>query len=288
MTQKGIHIHNIPELERPLMIAGFDGWGNAMNISRGMVVYLSRKLNGQKFAEIDPDMFYRYDAARPMIQLELGRVKKFTMPNGTFYAAQTAPGERDLVILEAEEPNLRWNFFKEELFSFAKVLGIDTVITLGSMYDNVLHTDMVVSGILSDPETIPQIAKYGINLIYYQGPSAIHGILQAGAPAHGIRGISLWCHCPYYLQETVHFGMLSHLGNLLALLGEFTLDTEELESSWKLLLEKIDATIENKEEIKMVIQELKKAKARGVWEKKQATLQTDEKVINLKDFMDLD
>jgi proteasome assembly chaperone (PAC2) family protein len=223
-----------------------------------------------------------------MVQIELGKMKKFTMPDGTFYAARTAPGERDIVILEADEPNLRWNFFKEELFSLAKTLGIDTVISLGSMYDNVLHTDMIVSGILSEPEMISSFAERGINLIYYQGPSAIHGVLQAGATEHGIQGISLWCHCPYYLQETVHFGLLSHLGRLLSSIGEFTLDIEELESSWKLLLEKIESTIENKAEIKAVVQELKKAKARGVWEKKQASLKKDEKVINLKDFMDLE
>ena len=66
--------------------------------------------------------------------------------------------------------------------------------------------------------------------------------------------------------------MLSHLGNLLALIGEFSLDTEELGKSWELLLEKIESSIENKAEIQAVVQELKKEKARGMWEKKQATL----------------
>ena len=46
--------------------------------------------------------------------------------------------------------------------------------------------------------------------------------------------------------------------------------------------------IQNKSEIQAVVNELKKAKARGVWEKKQASLKKDEKVINLKDFMDLE
>ncbi|MFH2066419.1 MAG: PAC2 family protein [Pseudomonadota bacterium] len=286
MTETGIHIHHIPELERPLMIIGFDGWGNAMNISKGMAIYLSKKLNGKKFAEIDPDIFYRYDAARPMVQIELGRLQKLTMPNGTFYAVKTDPGERDLVILEADEPNLRWNFFREEILSFCDRLGIDMMITLGSMYDNVLHTDMVVSGIISDKNLIPKFAEKGINLIYYQGPSAIHGILQEKISERGITGISLWCHCPYYLQETVHFGMLAHLGRLLAFLGEFTLQTDELENSWHLLHQKIETMIENKPEIQAVVNELKKARVRGVWEKKQASLKKDEKVINLKDFMD--
>jgi len=288
MSEKGIHIHHLPELEHPLMIIGFDGWGNAMNISKGMVVYLTQKLNGRKFAEIDPDLFYRYDAARPVVQIELGRLKKLTMPSGTFYAVKTAPGERDLVILEADEPNLRWKLFREELFSLCDLLRIDMIISLGSMFDNVLHTDMVISGILSDRNLISKFAEKGINLIYYQGPTAIHAVLQENIADRGIKGISLWCHCPYYLQETVHFGLLAHLGKLLSFLGEFTLQTDELEDSWNHLNQKIETMIKNKSEIQSVVNDLKKAKARGVLEKKQASLRKDEKIIHLKDFKDLE
>jgi len=288
MTEKGIHIHHLPELESPLLIIGFDGWGNAMNISKGMAVYLTQKLKGQKFAEIDPDIFYRYDAARPMVQIELGRLQKLIMPSGIFYAVKTPPGERDLVILDADEPNLRWKFFKDEVLDFCDTLKIDMIISLGSMYDNVLHSDMVVSGIISHKDMIPKFAEKNINLIYYKGPTAIHSILQENISDRGINGISLWCHCPYYLQETVHFGLLAHLGRLLAFLGEFTLETTELEDSWTRMSQKIETMIEGKPEVQTVVNELKKAKARGVWEKKQASLKKDEKIINLKDFMDLE
>jgi proteasome assembly chaperone (PAC2) family protein len=288
MTEKGIHIHHLPELERPLMIISFDGWGNAMNISKGMGVYLTKKLNGQKFAEIDPDIFYRYDAARPMVQIELGRLREVVMPTGTFYAAKTPPGERDVVILEADEPNLRWKYFKEELLSLCDSLRINMIISLGSMFDNVLHSDTVVSGMISDKDLIPKFAEKGINLIYYKGPTAIHSILQENIADRGIKGISLWCHCPYYLQETVHFGLLAHLGKLLSFLGEFTLDTDELENSWNSLNKKIETMIENKPEIQTIVNELKKAKVRGVWEKRQASFKKDKKVIDLKDFMDLE
>lgn len=288
MNEKGIHIKYLPRLERPIMVIGLNGWGNAMDISKGMVVYLAKKLNGREFAALDPDVFYRFDASRPFVKIEMGKLNQLIMPGGTFFEATTDPGERDLVILIAEEPNLRWHQFRDELFSICEKMKIDTIISLGSMYDNVLHSDHMVSGVVSNDKIVQKLTEKNVNLIYYEGPSSIHSILQKEAPKKGITCISLWCHCPYYIQETIHFGLLAHLGGLLSFLGEFSLETAELEKNWHILNQKIEALIESKPEIQAVVTELKKAKARGVWEKRQATLKKDEKVINLKDFMEPD
>jgi len=58
MTEKGIFIEKLPELKEPLLIAGFDGWGNALDVSRAMAAYMIRKLNAGHFASINPDLFY--------------------------------------------------------------------------------------------------------------------------------------------------------------------------------------------------------------------------------------
>ena len=73
MDKTGIHILDMPELEKPLLIAGFDGWGNALNISSGMVAYLIRHFKAQQFAELEPDTFYRYDEQRPRVIIEDGQ-----------------------------------------------------------------------------------------------------------------------------------------------------------------------------------------------------------------------
>ena len=61
MSANGIQIHELPDLKNPLLIAGFDGWGNALKISSGMAAYLIRNFKAQRFAELDPDAFFRYD-----------------------------------------------------------------------------------------------------------------------------------------------------------------------------------------------------------------------------------
>jgi hypothetical protein len=282
MSEQGIHLKYMPRLERPVMIIGFNGWGNAMDISKGMAVYLTKQLKGREFASLNPDVFYRFDAARPFVKIEMGKLNQLIMPGGTFFEATTDPGERDLVILVAEEPNLRWCRFRDELLAICEQMKIDTIISLGSMYDNVLHSDHMVSGVVSNDAAAKKLAEKNVNLIYYQGPSSIHSVLQEEAPKKGITCISLWC------QEAIHFGILAHLGSLLSFIGEFSLETAELEKKWSILNQKIEALIESKPEIQAVVTELKKAKAKGVWRRRQATLKKDEKVINLKDFMEPD
>ena len=285
MNIKGIQIHELPELKNPLLIAGFDGWGNALKISSGMAAYLIRTFQAQEFAELDPDVFFRYDEKRPVVLIEDGMFKTLSPPGGTFYAAQTAPDGRDLVILKADEPNLRWFGFVEELFNLCSRLHIGTIITLGSMYDHVLHTDRILSAVASDADLSSMLRKKGVNSISYQGPSAIHSSIHSEALKRNIACMSLWCHCPYYLQGTTHFGILAHLGKMLAAIGGFELNIEDLEASWQKLKVQIENLIENNAELQAMVNELRKAKVRGSAAEMKGALKSDEKIINIQDFL---
>jgi len=285
MSANGIKIHELPALKNPLLIAGFDGWGNALKISSGMAAYLARAFKAQPFAELDPDLFFRYDESRPVVHIEEGVFKSLSPPGGTFYAAQTAPNGRGLVILKSDEPNLRWFGFVEELFALCNRLHIETVITLGSMYDHVLHTDRIISAVASNADLFTMLQQKGVNSISYQGPSAIHSTIHSEAVKKGIASISLWCHCPYYLQGTTHFGILAHLGKRLAAIGGFELNIEDLETSWEKLNIQIENLIENNAELQAVINELRKAKVRGSAAQMKGTIKSDEKIINIQDFL---
>jgi proteasome assembly chaperone (PAC2) family protein len=286
MSDHGIHIKELPQLKDPLLIAGFDGWGNALNISNGMANYLIRRMKAQPFADLDADTFYRYDDQRPRVSIEGGILKSFKPPGGSFYAAETGAGQRDLVIFRADEPNLRWFQLADELFSICQKLSIGTIITLGSMYDNVLHTDRIVSGIASTEDMVSRLMASDINPIAYQGPSAIHTIIHSEGTKRGFECISLWSHCPYYLQGTTHFGLLSHLGGLIAELGNFQLDTPDLEANWKKLKEQINQLIDGNSELQSLISNLRKEKVKGSTTSLKGTVKSDEKIINLQDFLD--
>jgi proteasome assembly chaperone (PAC2) family protein len=286
MTDHGIDIEELPALNKPLLIVGFDGWGNALDISKGMVTHLIHALQAEPFAKINPDPFYRYDETRPQVNIEEGVLKSFLPPGGTFYAVPPRSDEKDLVLLDANEPNLQWFHFVDALLSLCKKLGVETIITLGGMYDSVFHSDRIISGIASSETDLTKLKQKNVIPIHYQGPSAIHSIIHSESPPKGVHSISLWCHCPYYLQGITHLGLLATLGDLLSFLGDFKLDTDDLETSWKALKLKIQGLIESNPELQAVINEIRKAKVKGSWANVAGSIKKEEKVINIKDFLE--
>ncbi|MCP4353290.1 MAG: hypothetical protein GY795_48180 [Desulfobacterales bacterium] len=284
MNEQSIHIKKIPQLSKPILIAGFDGWGNALDISTGMVEYLITRLDAEPFADINPDIFYQYNEARPLVNIEAGTIKNNYPPGGSFYTARTG-SDSDLVILRATEPSLRWYHFSEELFSLCSKLGVETIITLGSMFDNVIHYERMISCVSSDDDLFSRLKQKDVIPIYYQGPSAIHSTIQTEGQKKGFRCTSLWAHCPYYIEGATHFGILSSLCGILALLCGFELDTDDLEEDWEELNEKIESLIEDDPHIEELISDLREKKKKGTLESIKQSLKKGEKVINIKDFL---
>jgi proteasome assembly chaperone (PAC2) family protein len=160
-------------------------------------------------------------------------------------------------------------------------MGIKTIFLLGSMYDNVLHSDTVVSASVTHKALLPRLIEKKVTAVSYDGPGAIHSLISKASKQNRIECISLWCHCPYYLQGTTHFGLLSHLGSLLASLGGFEFDNSELEATWKTLTKEIQGIIDKNPELQDMINDLRKAKIKGKW----CTARKGDKVIHLEDFI---
>lgn len=287
MPTNGFQFENhLPVLNRPWLIAGFTGWGNALNVAAGAVEHLVQQLGAQKIGSIDSDVFYRYDENRPVVRIEAGELKSLEFPGGALYAGPVASGGRDLILLKADEPHLRWRQFADALFDTAGRLGVDTVISLGSMLDTVLHTERLVSGLASTAVLAEALQAQGIAPISYEGPSAIHSTLLMEGSRRGMNCISLWGHCAFYLQGATHFGLMAHLVGLLAKLGGFPLDTQELESAWQRLHEHIQGLIEKNEELQKLVGKLRKEKMRGNWSAVKPPADLSGKLINLKDFLE--
>jgi len=285
MKEEGNHIADLPQLKNPVLISGFEGWGNAMSISTGMADYLIKKMDAVNFAALNPDIYYRYDQSRPVVSISDGALNEVSMPGGTFYYVRSPSDGNDLVILRADEPNLKWAHFSEELLSLCGKLGVKTLITLGSMYDQVLHTDRIISGIVNRGELRNWLVSKGVNLVSYQGPSAIHTTLHSEGDKRGFECMSMWCHCPYYLQGTTHFGLLNHLASMVSSFCSLELDLKDLEDNWEKLKVQIQELVDSKPELREMIQQLRKVKIKGTSNIRNA-LRGDEKVINLMDFMD--
>lgn len=283
--EEGIRVHHMPPLNQPILIAGFDGWGNALNVSEGMAAYLIRELGAEIFAELDPDLYFRYDSNRPIVEIEAGEIRRISLPKGGFYRAKTSGKRGDIVILKSREPNLHWRRFAGDLMTFCKRIGVKMIITVGAMYDNVLHSDRFMSGIASDSALSAMLKEKGLIPITYKGPSAIHSVILTEGQKMGYDSMSIWCHCPYYLEGITHFGLLSHLGSLLASIGDFDLNTADMEKKWKELNLQIQELIEKNPQLQEMLSDIRKEKVKGSWKNMKDASEKDHKIINLADFI---
>jgi len=104
MFSDAIEIAYMPDMDDPVLIAGFEGWGNALDLSRGMVDYLIEKLDAKAFGRIIPDPFYRFDENRPSVEIEEGLLKKITPPGGYLHVVQKQTAGRTWFCSRLQNP----------------------------------------------------------------------------------------------------------------------------------------------------------------------------------------
>src|SRR5256714_14992097 len=118
-------------LRRPIMISAFRGWNDGGQGATLAAGFLARVWSAARFAEIDPENFFDFQATRPHVSLEEGLTRKIDWPATVFYHARPPELDRDVVLLLGMEPNLRWRTFTDMIVGFLNELGIELVVTLG-------------------------------------------------------------------------------------------------------------------------------------------------------------
>jgi proteasome assembly chaperone (PAC2) family protein len=277
-----IIIKKIPEVSHPVLIVGFEGWANGGNVAVGMIDYLIKKFRATRFAEIDPDNFYRFDDVRPTVKVKDGLLNAVIPVETGFFAASKEEAGIDLILFKAHEPHCRWFSFSEAVMSLCQELGVKLIISLGGLQDSVVHTDAVISGFASSPELLERLKENEVIPAEYEGPGAIHSLIFQQGEGRGIEGISLWGHCPFYLQGT-HLRLLCQMATILADLAGFEVDTSELEKGWTQLARSIQRFIDGNPELQNAIKEIMKSKTKPAGELRSIE-QPDDKVIYLDDF----
>jgi proteasome assembly chaperone (PAC2) family protein len=277
--EKELLIEHRPELNHPILVVGFEGWPNGGNVAVGMLDYLIQTLGATRFARVDLHHFCRFDDVRPTVVIKQGDLKKVLVPQAVFYAAPGTGAGTDLILLKSHEPQFRWNAFVEIIVSLCKEMGVGLIVTLGGLQDNVVHTETVISGLASTPHLLDRLKQNEVIPIDYEGPGAIHAFLLQQCNAMGIQGISLWGHCPFYVQGT-HLRVLSRMASVLADLTGLHLDTTELEKGWMQLARQIQHFVDQNPELQKVIKDLTRSRTTT---KPPAALKRNGNVIYLDD-----
>jgi predicted ATP-grasp superfamily ATP-dependent carboligase len=243
-----------PQLERPLMIAAFRGWndgGQGASLATG---YLAKLWDAKRFAEIDPETFFDFQATRPHVSLEAGLTRRIDWPSTIFYHGRPDGFDRDVVLLLGIEPNLRWRTFSNLVVEFMQELGIDFIVTLGALLADVPHTrPCPVSGSASDPELVERL---GLSASRYEGPTGIVGVLHDACRQADIHSASLWAAVPHYVSLTpspkAALALCERLGELLAT----DIDTTELAEAADNYSEQVSEAVASDPDTAAYIEEL--------------------------------
>src|SRR3712207_5862118 len=120
-----------PALTRPVMITAFRGWNDGGQGASLAGAYLAKLWQAARFADIDPEGFYDFQATRPHVSLVEGLTRKVDWPDNSFYHARMPGKDSDAMLLLGVEPNLRWRTFTGLITGLAKDLEVEMVVTLG-------------------------------------------------------------------------------------------------------------------------------------------------------------
>jgi proteasome assembly chaperone (PAC2) family protein len=241
-----------PELRRPVLVAGFEGWNDAASAASEAAGWLTRQFGATKMASMDPEEHFDFQSARPTVELVDGVTRDLTWPANEFFAVPV--DARDLVVLRGVEPNLRWPSFCREVLGVASETGCEMVVTLGALLADVPHTRPVrVTGATSDPELM---ASLHLQRSRYEGPTGIVGVLHDTARATGVASASLWAPVPHYVSTPPNpLATRALLDRLARLLGtSFELgDLDELSQAWQT---RVDEVVSQDDDVRSYVGQL--------------------------------
>jgi proteasome assembly chaperone (PAC2) family protein len=256
MMAGDLRVHRRPELTRPVLIAAFRGWNDGAQAASLAAGYLAKTWEAERFADLDPENFFDFQATRPHVSLEDGVTRRIDWPETAFYHARPDGLDRDVVLLLGIEPNLRWRTFTELLIGLVRELKVEMMITLGALLADVPHTrPSPVTGSASDPELVRQL---GLSSSRYEGPTGIVGVLHDACRQVDIPSASLWAAVPHYVSLTpsprAAVALCERLGSLIG----FEIDVEELEEAAQSYEEQVSEAVASDEETASYVEELER------------------------------
>jgi proteasome assembly chaperone (PAC2) family protein len=237
-----------------VLVAAFRGWNDGAQGASLAASFLAQAWSATRFADIDPEEFYDFQAVRPHVRLEEGITRTIDWPENVFYSAAVPGTDRDAVILLGVEPNTRWRTFSAAIADLSTELGVELVVTLGALLADVPHTrPSPVTGSASDPALVDEL---GLTSSRYEGPTGIVGVLHDACRGAGIHTASLWAAVPHYVSLAASPKAALALSERLGALLGASLDVSDLQRAAEAYELQVSAAVAQDEDTEAYVQEL--------------------------------
>jgi proteasome assembly chaperone (PAC2) family protein len=216
-------------LRAPALVCAFTGWNDAGDAASAAVQFMGSSLGATRFARLDPEEFFDFQATRPKVHLVDGRSRRIEWPEIEVWAARAPRAPRDLVLLSGPEPSMRWRTFSRTVVDLAEALGTQLVVTLGALLADVPHSRPVpITGLATDDALTERLS---VPRTSYEGPTGIVGVLHAACQDAGMPSASLWASVPHYVAAAPNPKAALALVRRLERLVSVTVDASDLESA---------------------------------------------------------
>jgi len=244
-------------LRAPALVCAFKGWNDAADAASSALTFVGSALGARRFATIDPEEFYDFQATRPQVKLVEGMARAIVWPEVELYEARVPRAPRDLVLLTGHEPSMRWRTFASVIVELAEALGTQLVVTLGALLADVPHTRPVsVTGLASDPVLV---SRLGLANSSYEGPTGIVGVLHAACQQNGLPSASLWAAVPHYIAAAPNpKASLALVRKLEGLVG-VAVDASELESAAAEYERQVNLAVQSDPDVQAFVERLEQA-----------------------------
>jgi predicted ATP-grasp superfamily ATP-dependent carboligase len=246
-------------LRAPALVCAFTGWNDAGDAASAALRFFGASLGATRFAQIDPEEFFDFQATRPRVKLVDGDTRELEWPSVEIYEARIPRAPRDLVLLSGPEPSFRWRSFTQLIVDLAEALGTQMVVSLGALLADVPHSRPVgITGLSSD-----QTLVTGLELAptSYEGPTGIVGVLHAACQEAGIPTASLWASVPHYVAAAPNPKAALALVRKLESLVGVTVDAEELELASADYERQVSLAVQSDPDVQAFVERLEKTAA---------------------------
>ncbi len=245
-----------PELRNPILIAAFEGWGDAGDAATTAARHVRDRLGGEVFAGLDAEPFYDFTSTRPDVRLEQGQ-RLIDWPANEFASVVVPTSNRDLVVLIGIEPQLRWRTFTQQILSIVDEFDVELVISLGALIADVVHSrPATVYSSGYDPELNERL---DLEPSTYEGPTGIIGVLHDALRTHGTPSISLWGTIPGYVPNATSPKAALALVERVSQLLELPIPTTALEIGAAAYERQISELVEDNDETRTYVAQLETA-----------------------------
>ena len=244
-------------LRAPALVCAFKGWNDAADAASSAITFVGGALNAGRFATIDPEDFYDFQATRPRIKLIDGQAREIVWPTVELYEARIPRAPRDLILVTGAEPSFRWRGFTRVIVEVAEAIGVQLVVTLGALLADVPHSrPITVTGLASDPSLV---SRLGLASSSYEGPTGIIGVLHAACQQAGLPSASLWAAVPHYIAATPNpKASLALVRKLEGLVG-VAVNAAELESAAADYERQVSLAVQSDPDVQAFVERLEQA-----------------------------